>query len=416
MGNFFLLALIIAIFVFYNVTNKRDLLSPGNLFTLIILSTFAIACLHFSNLQHNYPVVFMLQIILVVLFFAFGSNIKIKSIREEKEYNCNLTKLKNAIYFLFIVVMGAFAIMWIKLGPPPAISKADRYNYFLSGIGTLYLMIDVLTFLLIYDLFTYKVIGKKTYIMLFFCLLAIVLMANKFQLIYLICQYLILYNLLKKKIRIKTLGILGIIILLIFFIFYAFIYKGMYISNDDMYRVNKMNFSEKFSMLTTPYIYIAFNYENLYHYMSLNNVEYGYGFYILQDLVDGFELKELLYENSNFLSNQWKYNLQYRWLTTGTMFKEFYMDFGYIGMLVGSSIIGYISKVSYVKRKKSLFYTFFYVSNMVSIFLAFFTNNFVSINYLINIFIASLISRYCYTKKINKKQEKISVDASSTLR
>lgn len=405
MIHFFILIIIIGLIIFYNVRNQKDILAPNNLFTLIILATYALACLRFSNLQHEYTFCFFIQLILAILCFRFGYKIKIRNTDEKWVYTYNELKLKKTIYFLFVIVVGSFAVMWIKLGPPPAISKADRFTYFISGFGTLYLMIDILTFLLIYDLFDKKVMKKMSYAMLLILLIIIVLMANKFQIIYLVCQYTVLYNLMKKKINMKVLVGLVLIILVIFVAYYSIIYKGMYISNDDMYIVNRMNFPPQFSILTNPYLYIAFNYENLYYYMSCDDIQFGFGYYVLQDLLDAFGLKEFLFENNDFLTNQWKNNLQYKWLTTGTLFREFYMDFGFIGICFGCIIIGYISKVSYIKGKnsKSIFYVYFYASNMISIFLAFFTNNFISINYLLNIFCAYWIGRYCFLSRIENE-------------
>ena len=403
MVYFGVLIIIIGVILFYNIFYKKELLAPNNLFTLIILSTYAIACLRFSDLQHEYNIWFLLQLVLAILCFRLGYKFKVKNYNEKFIYTYNETKLKKIIYLLFFVVVGSFIVMWIKLGPPPAISKVDRASYFVSGFGTLYLTIDILTFLLIYDLFDKKVMKNKSYMMLLLLIIIIILMANKFQIIYFICQYTVLYNFMKKKINIKALIALVLLILIIFVLYYSVIYQGMYISNDDMYMVNKMNFPERYSMLTNPYLYIAFNYENLYYYMSCNDVQFGFGYYILQDLLDAFEIKEILYNNCDFLTNQWKENLQYKWLTTGTIFRELYMDFGVIGIYLGCICMGYISKISYKKgiNSKSIFYVYFYASNMISIFLAFFTNNFISINYLLNVFCTYWISKYCFSK-LNK--------------
>ena len=394
---------ILVIFIVYNIYYKKDLLLPGNLFALVILFTYMISCFRFSDLQHKYGIDFTLKILFLILCFIVGS--KIKKEVKEKNFAYYSKRLKYSIYILFILVTGSFLVMWFKLGPPPLLSKTDRAKYFVSGFGTVYLMIDVLSFLIVYDLLDKKIIGKKSYIMLLVILAMIVLMSNKFQIIYFICQYLVMYNVMKKKIKITSLLKLLLIALIIFVIYYAYIYNGMYISNDEMYKVNKINFSSKYSLLTNPYLYIAFNYENLYHYMSLEDIQYGFGYYMLEDILDTLELKEFLYDNSDALSMQWKNHLQYQWLTTGTIFREFYMDFGYIGTCILTFLLGYICQKSYIKcySYKSIFFIYFYATNMVSIFLAFFTNEFVSINYLINLMCAYIITRICF-KDNSKKQ------------
>lgn len=399
MEQFIFVTIILIIFIFYNIKKKRDLLLPENLFTIVILSTYAIACLGFSNLQHEYKFSYTIVILIFILSFYLGAHIKLGD-KNTFTYNYNEKKLKISVYVLFTIVLSSFLIMCLKLGPPPLISKQDRATYFLSGVGTVYLMIDVLSFLIIFDLFDKKIIGKKSYIMLAIILAMIILMSNKFQIIYFACQYLVLYNIMKKKIKLVTLLKLVVVALVIFIIYYNFIYNGMYISNDEMYTVNQMNFSQKYSLLTNPYLYVAFNYENIYNYMKLDSVTYGFGYYTFEEILDAINLKELLIDNNELLINQWKNNLQYPWLTTGTIFREFYMDFGYPGTCLMMMVLGIICHNSYKRcyTNKSIFYIYLYATNMVSIFLAFFTNNFISINYIINLLCAYIISKYCFKK------------------
>jgi len=287
--------------------------------------------------------------------------------------------------------------MWLKLGPPPLISKVDRSTYFISGIGTIYLLIQSLSFLIFYDWLDKKIIGKKSIVLLIIILLMIISLSNKFQLFYLLCQYIVLYNLLKKKIKLKTFIYLLLLVICIFVIYYNFIYDEMYISSDLVYSISKMKLPHNLSFLTTPYLYLSYNYDNLFNYMFNTSNNFGYGYYSTREIIEALNFNTILSLDVQTLNNVWKSNLQYQWLTTGTIFREMYMDFSYIGILVGTFIIGIVSKKSYfnVKNNPDIFNTYVYTSIIVSIFFLFFTNNFISMNFIINLLFMLIISKYC---------------------
>lgn len=402
MVQFCIVTFVLALFIFYIRLNKKDILLPENLFSIIILATYAVACLGLSRLQHAYPLWFTFLMIGMVLVFQFGAKIHFK--KEDikfRPYTYSKRRFKQSVYILFLIVFISFCAMWYLLGAPPLLSKADRATYFVPGFGTLYLMINVLSFFIMYDLLDKHYLKKKSYILLLIILIMLVLMSNKFQLIYFLCQYLVLYNIMKKRIKLSSLIKLGVLALLIFIIYYAYVYKGMYISNEEMFQVNQMKLPSHLSMLTNPYMYTAFNYENLYHYITLDQTTFGSGFYILANWMDVLGIQEFITGNASLLSNQWQMNLQYGWLTTGTFFRECYMDFGMIGMLLFTLFTGFICKLSYKRcyQTRSLFHIYFYVSNMICIFLVFFTNYFITVNYLLNLICAFVISKYCFHKE-----------------
>lgn len=413
MGQFFLVFIILVTFLIYIIYSKKDLLIPSNLFTIIILSSYMVSCLRLSDLQHEYDFAFTLKILLLILFFWLGTKVSLNSKRNEnisnsnKEFCYNVSRLKMCINILFVLVVGAFFMTWIKLGPPPLISKTNRFNYYVSGIVTIYLMIDVLSFLIIFYIFDKKTKNVVPYIMLLAILVMIVLMSNKMQIIYLVCQFLVMYNIMKKKIKIKNLMALLLVVIAIFVIYYTYVYDGMYISNEDMYQVNRMNFSDKYTMLTNPYVYVAFNFENLEYYMSLDSTRLGLGYYTFSEILDSVGIRDIIYDNSDFLSEQWNNNLQYKWLTTGTICKEFFMDFGYLGMYLGMFCVGKLCQKSYINCKKyrSIFNIYFYSSNVICIFLAFFTNRFITITYIVNMICAYGINRLCIKTNSNESKE-----------
>lgn len=399
--NLIIITLLLISFIIYIYAFKKDILAPANLFPLIILSTYFISCLKLSGLQHSYSFNFTCFIILMIISFILGTKISKPKNKTIVKYDYYDNRLKKTIYILFFMVLISFIVMWIKLGAPPLISKIDRSTYFLSGFGTIYLMIEILNFLIIFDLFQKKLLGKTAYFLLTISLIMIILMSNKFQIIYFLCQYIILYNILVKKIKLKSILKLGIIIIIIFILYYKYVYNGMYITNEEMYMVNKIKFPSQFQMFTSPYMYLSFNYENLYNYIFNEHHILGMGYYTFENILDLFKIKNFIFPDSSLLINQWSNCLQYKWLTTGTIFKELYMDFGFIGSFIGMFIIGYICGKYYNKIKHkniNIFNLYFYVSCTVSLFLSFFTNNFISVNFLLNSFCCYIIMRYCYKK------------------
>lgn len=390
---------------------KSDFLSPINLFVMTLITTYAISCMNLSRLQHEYPFRFTLLIITIVLAFVAGCVI-VKHYMKKNEKNFfdySEIKFKRVIWATFALVVTSFIVTWIVLGAPPLISKINRASYYLSGVGLLYLLIDVLSFLIIYDFFDRKVLGKSFYVILLTVLTMIILMTNKFQIIYFFGQVLILYNVMKKRIKIVTLIKFIFLILIIFITYYTFIYKGLYISNEEMYKVNMMKFPSNMMMLTNPYQYIACNYENLYYYTNLQNVIEGNGYYTLSNFTDSIGITNVLFGETGELHNQWTQNLQYKWLTTGTMFKEFYMDFGFKGIFAGIFIIGIICQLSYINNleKKRVLDRYIYTSNMLAIMLCFFTNHFITISYIFNILYMICISKY-----ISSKEEMLNENAN----
>ena len=389
------------VFVLYNLIKKRDILTPGKIFFIDIICTYLLYCTKLSGIQGNYSIIFTIFILSLVLVFNIGTIISLKSKKNKVfEYDVNKSRFRFVTYLLFVLIVISFVAMWKILGPPPIISKADRASYFVSGFGTIFLLTDVFSFLIFYDSFTNKYIGKVGYIMLFIDALMIIAVTNKTQLFFLMCQYIILYNALKKKINIRKFAYVPFIVIIIFYVYYNYIYKGMYISTDYIYVISKMKFSKSFAFLTEPYLYVTYNYENLFNYISNSSwVTFGHGYYMLKDILELLKLNG----NNIILNSQWVSLLKHGWLTTGTIFKPFYMDFGLVGTYIMTFILGLICGSSYRKYKvdkKNIFNLYFYSINMVSLFFAFFTNNFITINYLFNIFIVYIIYRFCYKKKV----------------
>ena len=135
--------------------SKDDFLKPVNIFSLTMLSTFTIASLSLSGLQGGYSFGFAALIYISLLAFNIGSRvvqISKKNILKTNYYDKN--KFLISFYGILILVLFSFIYTWLKLGPPPLISGADRTTYYLPLIERLYLLIYLLSFLLFFDKFS----------------------------------------------------------------------------------------------------------------------------------------------------------------------------------------------------------------------------------------------------------------------
>ena len=195
MLEIFITLLLSLIIIFANYKRTRDLFAPAVLFPIVICFSIIIYLFKLSGLQNDYNYIYIVYILSLVFAFIIPSIFKLGGKNDEtKKYCINNNRFKFVAYFLFIVVFFSFLVMWMKLGAPPLISKVDRSLYFISGFGTLYLLIDVSNYLLLFDIFSKKLLRKKAVFMLLINIAMILLMSNKTQLFFLICQFLVIYN------------------------------------------------------------------------------------------------------------------------------------------------------------------------------------------------------------------------------
>lgn len=397
------LILILGIFV-YTILKKRDFLSPATTFSIVMLFAFFLHSLQLSKMQTDYGVESLLVVLSALASFWIGSKLSkvVKSKRKKPKYGLNKRRFKIMFYLLFLAVVGSYFVTWAILGAPPLLSKVDRATYFVSGIGTIYLLIDSLSFMAIYDWFGDKILGKKSLLVLLVIILMMITVSNKFQIFALLCQGLILYNVEKKKVKLKYIALLLLLVLLIFVAFYSYIYDGMYISSDALYLETGMKLPSNLSFLTEPYLYVAYNFDNLFNYMfNASNIVFGHGYFVTHGLMESANLTSFMVPDHQTLDILWSNNLGHWWLTTGTFFREFYQDFGMFGILFGTGIIGFICGKAYnsVKKNINIFNTYLYTICMVSILFAFFTNNFIAVKTLVNIACMYFVYWVCRERK-----------------
>lgn len=413
------MSLLIGVFLFiyicWIIYKKYDLLKPSILFTIIILSTYFITCLRFSELISIYPFWFSFLIFLSIIVFLLGTrtanHFKISVKRQKVSYSKNTMRQLSFVYFIIIIL--SFFITIHYLGAPPAISKIDRSEYFVSGWGTI-LMTEIVFFaLILFDHYNQKAIGKEFWIYITLIFLISFLLSNKFQIIYIMILFLIAYNSYRKKIKIKQFIILSFIIIGLFAFLYRFVYSSMYgISQDMLYQGYRMRLPHNLHFLIQPYNYIAFNYENLYNFL-ISNTHPLYGLKTFGSVLEIFYLDRLFPSSITIYLNEWKNLLAISSMTTGTMFEDFVQDGGIIFMLIMTYLLGIFSQFTFTcfRKNKNFVYFFLYSITTTSIFMAFFSNVFTSKMTIVNIIVVLFINRLLKVEFVfgGKDEQKIGV-------
>lgn len=371
---------------------KEDFMLPNRLFILILSGCLFISTFKLSRLQHDFSIYFIIVMILGMGAFYLGSLFSYKTTENTSNViNYNENKFAVIIKILFLIILFAYFYTWYKLGPPPLFSEIDRASYYLPSIEAAYLLIYLLSFLLIYDFFSKKVLGNMFYFYMFSVLFMIGTRTNKFSIVYIFFMFFIVFNILKRRIKIKTFIMIGISIILLFVVMYSFVYNNIYISSSLRYTLNDMVISPKLSFLVDPYIYIMCNFENLNNYIINGPDRLFFGAVSFRSV---FSILNVDYFTSDILA-AWRGTLQYPWLTTGSMFKDFYMDFGLIGIIIMPFIIGLVSTKVYrtARQRKSIFACYLYTAATYSICMSFFTNYFSSSDFIINMIVALIASK-----------------------
>ena len=389
------LAIVLLFYILFLIFNKKlDLLNPSIIFSLVIFGTYFLSHLRLSLLQNIYPMWFTALIFCMIIMFYLGDKTasKMKNKSSETEITYSSTTMRAIIFILWLAILISFFMMFLILGAPPAISKGNRAEYFVSGWGTIVILQSTFFGLLLYDRFNKNSVKWMFWIYALSILLIALLLSNKFQLIYMLVLYLVAYNSYKRRIKINTLVKVVLVVLLMFVLLYKFIYEPMYgISLQTMQQGYKMILPKSLNFLIQPYLYVAFNYENLYNFL-LHKTHVLYGLKTFGTVAEIFHLDDIFFKRM-LLLDEWKNLLRVSSMTTGTMFQDFAQDGRILGMFILTYLSGLWSGICYrvFKENKSFTYFFLYSATTAAIFISFFSNAFTSKVTLINIGASILI-------------------------
>ncbi|HFI0249434.1 TPA: O-antigen polymerase [Streptococcus suis] len=393
----FLAILLFTLLIFLKLKDSIDFLQPSVIFSIIILSTYLLTTFRLSDLQNFYPLWFTLLIIFLVIIFFIGERISnyfsVSNTMSGVKYSSNM--MRAVTFVMCVTIIFSFFMMVSILGAPPALSKSNRAEYFVSGWGSIVITQSSFWGLILYDRFNKNSNGLLFWI--YFLTISVIafLLSNKYQIMYMIVLYLIAHNSFRKKINIKNMLIIFISSILVFVVLFEFVYKDMYgVSLDTLYYSYKMKLPSSLSFLTQPYLYVSFNFDNLFNYLS-NNTQSFYGLKTFGSLIDIFGLNSLFESKIFEMNSEWKNILRIKSMTTGTMFQDFAQDGKLLGMIILTFICGFWSGITYklFKFNKDFSTFFLYSATIVAIFMSFFSNVFTSKVTIINLVTAIMLNK-----------------------
>lgn len=381
------------------VRESGSLVELRALFTLAWVGGQGISCLKLSTLQDTWNYITWLSFFVIYIAFGIGYEWGRKYSRVEgKEPEKNKKKanrLFRCIMLLLVVSAGCFVIEIIRIGYIPVFSD-EPYSYSYFRMSALhYLHYCAISCILIPGL---TVLWKKidseeskwrngAIIIANIVAFAVpFLYVSRFQFLFEIGVAAVIYILINKNMRKRTLVLLGLMVCA------AYVVITLSQKRDAIYLNNvfKMKYTHMPVFLTQPYIYIANNYDN-FDCLVKNLPKFSYGLRMLFPFVSltglKFVMPNLVPATVYLTSTE---------LTTFTMFYDAYYDFGVIGAFVIALLIGVVAKVIIDIIKKSDNPVVYLFCGQIAVYLAlaFFTTWFSSPATWFWLIITGMI--YCY--------------------
>ncbi len=365
------------------VRESGSLVELRALFTLAWVGGQGISCLKLSTLQETWSYLTWLSFFVIYTAFGIGYEWGRKYSRiEGKEPEKNEKKadrLFRCIVVLLVVSMVCFIIEVVRIGYIPVFSD-EPYSYSYFQMSALhYLHYCAISCILIPGLTVlWKKIscGKSKWhnIVIIAANIAAFavpfLYASRFQFLFEIGVAAVIYILVNKNMRKRTLILLGVVVCA------AYVIITLSQKRDAVYLNNvfKMKYTHMPVFITQPYTYIANNFDN-FDCLVKNLPKFTYGLRLLFPFVSltglKFVMPNLIPATVYLTSTE---------LTTLTMFYDAYYDFGVIGVSVFALLIGVVAKVviDIIKKSDNPVVYLLYGQIAVYLALAFFTTWFSS--------------------------------------
>ena len=392
------------------VRESGSLVELRALFTVAWVGGQGISCLKLSTLQEKWSYITWLCFFLIYIAFGIGYEWGRKYSRiEGKEPEKNTDKaqrLFRCIMALLLVSIICFTIEIVRIGYIPVFSDEPyTYSYFkMSALHYLhYCAISCILIPGLTVLWQKIHIGEKGWqnIMIVFANIAAFavpfLYVSRFQFLFEVGVAAVIYILVNKNMRKRTLVILGILVCA------AYVLITLSQKRDAVYLngVFKIKYTHMPVFLTQPYTYIANNFDN-FDCLVKELPKFTYGLRMLFPFISltgvKFLLPNLVPATVYLTSDE---------LTTLTMFYDAYYDFGIIGVFVFALIIGIAAKViiDIIKKSNNPIVYLFYGQIAVYLTLAFFTTWFSSPATWFWLILTGIIYWYVgYDKKIKDRK------------
>ena len=394
-----IISLIILFFIIgINFKKDTDILSPGKVFLVIWSVVLFITEFKFSLFQHTWSLFAWITLLMGIIAFSLGNLIantvlisnrlySLKSIRSNfRMKKFNLNKLLVFLVGLFIIYFSAWAFEIILYGEIPIFSlqpDTARTEFDVFGIHLIVNLFPSILFLCIeyFVLQTtqtkHKIFVWVIFFITFFSYFFLLQRLNYFFWGTLTFTFLYYSS---NSLNLKKI-ITGLIILIIIMWGINSIRVAQY-ATQYLYVISKMKYSSDYASFTGPYMYIVMNMENFAN--GVNRLQqHSYGILSGDWFVALIGIKSWLAEYFNVDYRKFVYSSY----NTYPIFWNFYYDFGLIGVVISSLVLGYLSSLFYFlfRITMRLKYMVMYGIILFGIVMSFFTNIFTSLNFMANI-------------------------------
>lgn len=399
--------------IFYSLRKKVDVFSPGKIFAFIWLLAIGLTDLKLSRLQHEWPPIVWLQLLIGPFTFLLGAGLvyiiklnkeifTIETIRNYRDqFNLNTSRIYSSIIVLFILFIFGYGIIYLNTGEIPILSPKPgvaRANFTMFGIGLfLHNVVLIVLFTVIYIILV-KEKTKKKFLISAMSVISVGLYSltlQRYQIFMTILLVIILLYYTTYKIKLSTTLITGVIIIIFFFLVSSF--RAGEIIILVLYKISKMKFSPEYAIFTEPYMYVTMNLENFAR--SIQKIEeYSFGYYTFDFVTAITGLKHWISEYFFMTENPFlisSYN-------TYSAFWTYYRDFGVLGIFIIPFFGGIgISSLYYSLREKpTLFKISIYGILIYGVVFSFFNSIFGFLWYVYNVVILIVIFKFISNKKM----------------
>ena len=339
------LFLIVAAFLLYilQVGRTKNLVDLRGIFALSWIGGEGIACFQLSHLQHDWADRTWLAFFLVYLCFQIGHDFRLFQFTEETREIEHDEKQAKRLLLCIGIIMGVsiacFLCEALLVGFIPLFDSAPHaYSHFhVSGVHYFTISCVLIPALTVLYTKVSLLVPKKVIVFLVFANITAaaipILCVSRFQLLFAVGFAVVTYLMLYHKITWKMIvGLFLIMIPMYVLLTVARRHDVSYLNGIfEMKNVNTPIF------ITQPYMYIANNYEN-FNCMVEQLTEHSKG---LKMLFPVFALSGLKFVFPELLS--FPLYITKEELTTLTMFYDAYYDFGVIGIIVFSLLVGILA-------------------------------------------------------------------------
>lgn len=322
---------------------KTDIFSPAKVFAFVWLLAIGLTDLKLSRLQHEWPPLVWIQLLIGPLAFLIGAGLiystyinrsinPIGSMRNNRsKFSLNNNRVFIAAVVLSILFIFSYLIIYFNTGEIPLFSPKPgvaRANFTMFGIGLFLHNVVLIVFLTaIYMIFERNNNSRKVFLAILSLISSFlyILTLQRYQIFLTILLLIVLLYYTTYHVKFKTTIIISIVLIIFFFLVSSF--RAGEVIILVLYKISQMKYSPEYAIFTEPYMYVTMNLENFAR--SIEKTEqFTYGYYTFDFVTAISGLKHWISEYFDLVENPFlisSYN-------TYSAFWTYFRDFGIVGL------------------------------------------------------------------------------------